>query len=127
MYYGGDKMDEKVTIDELKEIVQNFCEIRDWDQFHNPKDLAIGISTEAGELLDLFRFKSKEQMGSMLMDNEKRESIEEELSDVLYFVLRFAQLYGIDLSRALMSKIEKNDVKYPVDKVKGKNNKYNEI
>lgn len=120
-------MDEKVTIDELKEIVQNFCEIRDWDQFHNPKDLAIGISTEAGELLDLFRFKSKEQMGSMLMDNEKRESIEEELSDVLYFVLRFAQLYGIDLSRALMSKIEKNDVKYPVDKVKGKNNKYNEI
>lgn len=127
MYYGGDKMDEKVTIEELKGIVQNFCEIRDWDQFHNPKDLAIGISTEAGELLDLFRFKSQEQMESMLMDNEKRESIEEELSDVLYFVLRFAQLYGIDLSRALMSKIEKNDVKYPVDKAKGKNNKYNEI
>ncbi|WP_426348686.1 nucleotide pyrophosphohydrolase [Alloiococcus sp. CFN-8] len=120
-------MDKDITIEELKNKVQVFCEVRDWDQFHNPKDLAIGISTEAGELLDIFRFKTQEQMDTMLQDKEKRESIEEEVSDIFYFILRFAQLYDIDLAKALIDKLAKNDLKYPVEKSKGKNNKYNEI
>lgn len=125
--YGGKIMDRDITIEELKCKVREFCEARDWDQFHNPKDLAIGISTEAGELLDLFRFKTQEQMNNMLKDTKRRESIEEEISDVLYFVLRFAQLYDIDLTKALIDKLAKNDLKYPVEKSKGKNNKYDEI
>ncbi len=120
-------MDNKITIEALKNKVQAFCEVREWDQFHNPKDLAIGISTEAGELLDLFRFKTQQQMEEMLKDNGKRGSIEEEISDVFYFVLRFAQLYDIDLSKALTDKLKKNDLKYPIEKSKGKNYKYNEI
>lgn len=118
-------MDNKTTLEELKNEVKNFCEKRDWDQFHNPKELAIGISTEANELLQIFRFKSEEDMKKM-MDSEKREEIEEELADVLYFVLRFAQMNNIDLSSAVLNKIEKNDKKYPADKVKGCNKKYNE-
>lgn len=118
-------MDNKTTLEELKNEVKKFCEKRDWDQFHNPKELAIGISTEANELLQIFRFKSEEDMKKM-MDSEKREEIEEELADVLYFVLRFAQMNNIDLSSAVLNKIEKNDKKYPADKVKGCNKKYNE-
>lgn len=118
-------MDENTSIKELKNICQLFCEQRDWDQFHNPKDLSIGISTEAGELLDLFRFKSEKEAYEMLA-SDKKERISEELSDVLFFVLRFAQKSNIDLSEALKNKIKKNEEKYPVDKVKGKNKKYNE-
>ena len=117
--------DTQVTIEELKNLVKDFCETRDWDQFHNPKELAIGISTEANELLQIFRFKSEEDM-KVLMNSEKKTEVEEELADVLYFVLRFAQMNNIDLSTAVKNKIEKNNKKYPLEKTKGCNKKYNE-
>lgn len=115
------------TVNELIDKVKAFCEERDWDQFHNPKDLAIGISTEANELLDIFRFKSMDDIDEIMSNKEKREHVEEELADVFFFVLRFAQMNHIDLKDALEMKIEKNARKYPADKVKGKNMKYNEI
>lgn len=115
------------TVNELIDKVKAFCEERDWDQFHNPKDLAIGISTEANELLDIFRFKSMDDIDEIMSNKEKREHVEEELADVFFFVLRFAQMNHIDLKDALEMKIEKNARKYPADKVKGKNIKYNEI
>lgn len=105
--------------------VRNFCEEREWDRFHNPKELAIGISTEANELLQIFRFRSEQDMEE-LMSSDKRTEAEEELADVLYFVLRFAQMNDIDLSRALSDKLKKNEKKYPAEKVKGCNKKYNE-
>ena len=113
------------NIKDLIKVVQDFCEARDWDQFHNPKELAIGMSTESNELLDIFRFKSIEQMQEQL-NSAKREDIEDELSDVFFFVLRFAQMYDIDLEKALKHKVAKNDAKYPVDKFKGSNKKYKE-
>ena len=116
---------ENKTINELIEMVQTFCEERDWDQFHNPKDLSIGISTEANELLDIFRFKSEQQMKD-LMHSSKREHVEEEIADVLFFVLRFAQMNEIDLPSVLKTKIEKNNKKYPVETAKGNNNKYSD-
>ena len=118
-------MDKKTTIEELKNEVKKFCEDRDWDQFHNPKELVIGISTEANELLELFRFKSEDDM-KRIMNSDKKTAVEEELADVLYFVLRFAQMNDIDLSQAIENKIEKNNKKYPIEKSKGSNKKYNE-
>lgn len=118
-------MDKLTTICEIKEIIKHFCEERDWDQFHNAKDLAIGISTEANELLQIFRFKSNEEIEQM-MNSDRRTEIEEELADIFYFVIRFAQMNAIELSEAVIKKIEKNAKKYPVDKVKGCNKKYNE-
>lgn len=114
------------TIQELTETVRVFCEERDWDQFHNPKDLAIGISTEANELLDIFRFKSEEDMKLIFSESDKREHIEDEIADVLFFVLRFAQRNQIDLVEALLKKIQKNSLKYSVESSKGSNKKYNE-
>lgn len=116
-----------ISLDKMIQKVQDFCEERDWDQFHNPKDLAIGISTEANELLDIFRFKTDAEMKEMLNDPVKKEHIEEELADTLFFLLRFAQMYHIDLESCLEKKVQKNAQKYPVDKIKGKNLKYTEI
>lgn len=114
------------TVKELTEKVKAFCEQRDWDQFHNPKDLAIGISTEANELLDIFRFKNQEDMEKLMQDGEKRIHVEEELADVFFFVLRFAQMNDMDLKTILENKIEKNGKKYPAEIVRGKNKKYDE-
>ena len=104
-------MDKNTTLEELKTKVKDFCEQRDWSKFHNPKDLAIGISTEANELLQIFRFKSEKDMQE-LMAGERKIEVEEELADVLYFVLRFAQMNKIDISAAIENKIDKNDKKY---------------
>lgn len=115
------------TIKDLTEKVRLFCEERDWDQFHNPKDLAIGISTEANELLDIFRFKSLDDMKKIFQKSEKKEHVEDEIADVFFFVLRFAQMNNIDLNEALEKKMEKNSKKYSVERAKGKNMKYNEF
>lgn len=119
-------MDDKNNIEVLKQLVKNFCDDRDWEQFHNPKDLAIGISTEANELLSLFRFKRKEDMEEMLKSSNKRVDIEDEVADIFFFLLRFAQMNNIDLSEALDKKIEKNNKKYSIEKFKGSNKKYSE-
>ncbi len=115
------------TLQNMIQKVQDFCEERDWDQFHNPKDLAIGISTEANELLGIFRFQSEEQMEELLKDENKRANVEEELADTLFFVLRFAQMNQMDLEDCLDRKLQKNQEKYPVEKAKGKNLKYTEM
>ena len=78
-------MDKDTTVADLKSRVFDFCEERHWNKSHNPKDLSIGISTEANELMDLFRFKSNDQMKEMMKDKKKRERIGEELADTLIF------------------------------------------
>jgi len=118
--------DSETTIHEAKGLVKEFCTQRDWDQFHNPKDLAIGIATESGELLEIFRFKDPGQCADILRDPGTREHVEDELADVFYFVLRFAQMNGIDLSEALARKLGKNGEKYPVESFRGSNRKYSE-
>lgn len=119
-------MDEKQSLQELKDYIQAFCADRDWDQFHTPKDLAIGISTEAGELLDHFRFKTLDQMDAMMIDPSRKEEISDELADVFFFVLRFAQKNDIDLTQSFFNKMEKNAKKYSIEEYKGSNKKYTE-
>ena len=115
------------TINDAMELVKEFCEERDWDQFHNPKDLAIGMATESAELLELFRFRTNERCMEIMSDPSRSEDIKDELADVFYFVLRFAQKNGIDLYEALSQKIDKNRKRYPIDKSKGSNRKYDEF
>ena len=118
-------MDDKTNIKQLKEMVKAFCEERDWDQYHNAKDLAIGIITESSELLEHFRFKSGKEVDE-LFQTKKRREVSEELADILFFILRFAQKYDIDLSSEFKKKMEKNTQKYPIEKAKGSNKKYTE-
>ena len=119
-------MNDEVSISELKCAVKKFCEARNWDQFHSPKELAIGIASEAGELLQIFRFKSEEQMLEIL-SSARREEVCDEISDIFFFILRFAQMNNIDLSSELENKIAKNAKKYPEDKARGNNKRHNEF
>jgi NTP pyrophosphatase (non-canonical NTP hydrolase) len=111
---------------ELSTLIKNFCDARDWDQFHSPKEISIAMTIEASELLDLFRFKSDEQIRELLATPASREKVSDELADVFYWLLRFAQCEGFDLGEALRAKMKKNEAKYPVEKARGSNKKYNE-
>jgi len=110
--------------EQLIQSIRDFCEERDWNQFHTIKDLAIGLSTESNELLQHFRFKDDKQSIDYL--DTHRKMIEDECADIYYYLLRLSDLYSIDLNHALEEKMKDNQKKYPKDLVKGKNLKYNE-
>ncbi len=103
-------------------LIALFCEERDWDQFHTNKELVIGLVTEASELLQLTRFKSDLECVNLASSVEFRD----EIGDVMFFLLRLCQRNGIDLLQVTKNKLEKTKIKYPVDKHKGSNKKYNE-
>lgn len=107
---------------EIAELTQKliaFRDVRDWKQFHNPKDLAIALSIESAELLEAFLWKSSEEAST--------DKIKEELADVLAYAFLLANECGLDVSKIVSAKIEANSLKYPIDKAKGSAKKYNEI
>ena len=116
--------DKNATVQQLKEQVKAFITARDWDQFHPPKDLAIGLITESSELLEHFRFRNEPEIVERLKDPQFRQAISDELADVFYFVLAFSNKVGIDLSDALATKMAVSAQRYPIEKAKGKNLKY---
>jgi NTP pyrophosphatase (non-canonical NTP hydrolase) len=105
--------------------IRKFRDDRDWKQFHNPKDLAVSISIEAAELLELFQWKSAEESARFAADN--RERVSEEIADVAIYLVELADITGIDLAKAIEAKLEKNARKYPVDKSRGKSTKYTDL
>lgn len=105
--------DQNVTLDQVKSWVEKFCSDRGWEPFHGAKDLAIGLVTEASELLEIFRFVPEREVVELLKNQATREKIADELADSLYFILRFSQLYKFDLSKALSEKLIKNEKRYP--------------
>lgn len=113
------------TLSELTKIATRFRDEREWRQFHTPKELAIQLILEAGELLELMQWKNGEQLGDHLQ--QKREDVADELSDVLHAVVLIADEMGIDLGEAFKAKMEKNALKYPVAKARGSAKKYNEL
>ena len=111
-------------LEALQQAVLKFRDDRDWKQFHNPKDCAISLSLEASEFLELFQWKNAEEIEQMLQS--KRVDVEDELADVLYWVLLLAYDLNVNLSDALRAKIEKTEKKYPIEKAKGRHSKYTE-
>ena len=107
---------------DIEEIIQKLVEFRnerDWEQFHNAKDLALAISIEAGELLELFLWKEPEEAN--------REKVKKELADIFAFAFLLANKFGLDVRKIIVDKIEENNSKYPVGKAKGTAKKYNEL
>jgi hypothetical protein len=119
--------DQETTLGELKGKIAVFCEARDWGQFHDMKELAIGLVTESAELLDLMRFKRPEEVAGLLKEPRSRVKVQDELADICWMLFRFSQLHGVDLTQAVLSKMAKNELKYPVETSKGSNRKYNEL
>ncbi|MEE9331751.1 MAG: nucleotide pyrophosphohydrolase [Methylophilaceae bacterium] len=107
---------------DLRTRVNAFVEARDWAQFHSPKNLAMAMIVEAGEVVEHFQWMSEQE--SQHLDDEAKEKVGQELSDTLVYLLRIAEVCGIDLIDAANKKIDLNAKKYPVNKVKGSNAKY---
>lgn len=112
----ADRLDDKDSVKALSRRIEQFCSIRGWMEKNTAKDLAIGVSTEGNELLDIFRFKTEEQITEILADSAQREHVGEELADTLFFILRFCAAFGFDQGEILVDKICKNGKKYPVKK-----------
>lgn len=106
-------------INELMRDVKAFTQERDWDQFHNPKDLAIALAIEAGELMEAFLWKNPEEA--------KVEKVKEELADIINYSLLLAEKYDFDVAEIVREKMAVNAKKYPVSKAKGVATKYNEL
>ena len=123
----GDLNDSTATVADLKSRVRRFVTDRDWDQYHFPKDLAVGLSIEAAEVLEHFRFRSNSEIAALLDDEGFLEKVGHELADVLYFVLLMCNNMGLDASRLLEEKLAISSERYPVDKARGKNLKYTEL
>ena len=116
------------TLAALQEAAIRFRDERDWAQFHTPKDLALGLTVEAGELAELFLWKSPAQADAAVRgDPEFRQRLADELADVQIFLLYLAQGAGLDLAAAVRAKIARNGAKYPVEKSRGSAAKYTEL
>lgn len=112
-------------IDTLIKKVIAFRDARDWKQFHNPKDVALSLVLEAGEVMEHFQWKNNTEIEKYVLKN--KAAIGEELADVLYWVLLLSHDLKIDIAGALTKKIIKNGKKYPIKKAKGKHTKYTKL
>jgi NTP pyrophosphatase (non-canonical NTP hydrolase) len=106
-------------LNRLKEKIKQFNIERDWDKFHNPKDLLVALMSEVGELADCYRWLNKEELDRIHTDPVKKKKIEEEIADIMSYLIMIAYKTDIDIFKAVEEKIEKNREKYPAEKMKG--------
>jgi dCTP diphosphatase len=121
----GRERKDGITLQHLRDRLRDFAAARDWDQFHSPKNLAIALSVEAGELLEHFLWISDND--SLVLPPNKLREIEDEIADVLLYLIRLADRLKVDLAQVADKKIEANARKYPVDKSRGSSKKYTDL
>jgi NTP pyrophosphatase (non-canonical NTP hydrolase) len=119
--------DSTTTIADLKTRVQAFVRERDWEQFHSPKNLSMALAAETGELMEHFLWATPEQSHAITDDPVKRAKIADELADVVIYAIEFANITGLDIAAAIEAKMAANAVKYPVEKARGRSEKYTDL
>lgn len=107
-----------MNTDVWTERIREFAQERDWEQFHNPKNLAMALSVEASELVEIFQWMTPEQAAAV-MDGDKAGEVRDEVADILAYLLRIADVLDIELDAALTAKVADNDRRYPVESTKG--------
>jgi len=120
-------LDSDTDIEFLRRKVRDFISERDWEQFHNPKDLAMSISIESSELMELFQWKTREEVEEIQDDPETVAELRRELADIIIYSISLANALDVDISEIVLEKLRENQRKYPVDKVKGSAKKYTEL
>lgn len=110
------------SLDSLNKRIKQFCQNREWSQFHDPKNLALSLQLEASEVLELFQWTKDNEINP-----KKKDQLGDELADVMYWLIMLSNHYEIDLIQSLNDKMEKNEDKYPVEKAKGKSAKYTDL
>ena len=113
-------------LDGLRDRLRDFAALRDWEQFHTPQSLLLAIQAELGELSEHFLWVPDQAVDDA-WKSRKRQDVSEEIADVVIYLLRLADVMGIDLEASVLSKIEINAEKYPVDKARGRSTKYTEL
>jgi NTP pyrophosphatase (non-canonical NTP hydrolase) len=119
-------MSDIIDINEIKKILQQFATIREWNKFHTPKNLAMALAAESGELLEIFQWLNEAESISSCHHTSYRERTRNELADIIIYAIRIADMMGINLNQAIHDKIAINNLKYPADLVKGSVEKYDE-
>lgn len=112
--------DTTTTVQELKEAMARFVRERDWEQFHSPKNLVMGLTVEAAELAEHFLWIDNEPSRQVVQDPARLGEIADEMADVACYLLALSKVLGVDLSEAIHAKLAKNALKYPVDKCRGR-------
>ena len=112
-------------LEALREKLREFADARDWNQFHSPKNLAMALAAESGELLEIFQWLTEEQ--SRALDPKAQAKATEEIADILLYLVRLGDQLGIDPVAAAQQKLVENGRKYPVEKARGKATKYTEL
>ena len=119
--------DATTTTADLKARVLAFARERDWEQFHAPKNLSMALAAEAAELMEHFLWVTPEASREVAVDPAKRAKIAEELADIVIYALEFANITGLDVATIIGAKMEANAKKYPVEKSRGRAEKYTEL
>ena len=114
-----------MNLNEIRERLAKFAGVRNWDQFHSPKNLSMGLAAEAAELLEIFQWLTEEQARCIVNDQEGMALVREEIADVFIYLVRLADKLGVDIEKAVEEKIKVNERKYPVELAKGNATKYN--
>jgi dCTP diphosphatase len=117
-------MSETLDILTIKKLLREFSRERDWDKFHNPKNLAMALAGEAGELLEIFQWLTPEEASGVKSNPALKQDVAFELADILLYAIRLADHMEIDLPEALSSKMRLNAEKYPSSEVQGSSRKY---
>lgn len=116
-----------IDVKGLSEALAAFAAERDWDQYHSPKNLAMALTGEVGELSEIFQWLTEEASKSVATNPDTATAVREELADVTLYLVRLASVLGVDLNEAVTKKLQKNAAKYPVDKAHGSHKKYDKL
>ena len=119
--------DENTTIEQIKGEVREFISDRDWEQFHDPKNVTMALASEVGELLDIFRWVKSDDSFNILSDKDTYHDVQMELADIAMFLMDLATICEVDLTSAVMEKIKINNQRYPIEKARGIAEKYTKL
>ncbi len=112
--------DRRTTVGELVDLVDDFVAERQWQRFHDPKNLSASIAIEAAELMEHFQWLRSDELAAVKQDQQKMAEIREEIADIAAYLLSFASVMDIDVSSALADKMKKNAGKYPAEEYRGR-------
>ena len=116
-----------MDIGKVQEFLRDFADQRDWYQFHTPKNLVMALAGEAGELSEIFQWLTPDESINLVADERRRQQVEEELADILQYVIRIGDILDVDLEKSLWAKLQLNEERYPVEKVRSSARKYTEL
>jgi len=117
---------ENINIGTIKEKLRDFSKDRDWDQYHSPKNLAMALSVEVAELVEIFQWSNEGGL-DVIKDQKQKEKIKQELADIFNYLVKLIDILDVDIEEEALKKIKENAEKYPTEKVMGKSTKYSDL